>query len=54
MTCDYVFTLLAYWASAHPSFSGYGDVDNDTLWDDHLDALGYDPEFVGWDNDSDA
>ena len=33
-----------------PYFSGD---DDDALWDDHFDALGYDPEFVGWDSDSD-
>ena len=36
MTCEYVFALLSYWASAHPSFSGYDDDYDDALLDDHL------------------
>ena len=52
MTCEYVFALLSYWASAHPSFSGYDDGYDDALLDDHYDALGFDPEFAGWDSGS--
>ena len=30
-----------------------GNDNDDTLLDDHYDALGYDPEFMGWESDSD-
>ena len=32
------------------SFSSYDDDYDDTLLDDHYDALGYDLEFAGWDS----
>ena len=35
-----------------PSFSGYDDDYDDVLLDDHYDALGFDPEFAGWDSGS--
>ena len=36
-----------------PSFLGNYDDYDDALLDDHYDALGYDPEFIGWDSGSD-
>ena len=36
-----------------PSFSGNDDDYDDVLLDDHFYALGFDPEFTGWDSGSD-
>ena len=35
------------------SFSSNDDDYDDILLNNHYDALGYDPEFAGWDSDSD-
>ena len=53
--CVCVAVVLGLGSPPFPKFFSGNDEDDytDALWDDQYDAIGYDPEFVGWDSDSD-